>query len=103
MHKSIQIKGNTFSEHLFWDVDYTKLDIQLNTSFIIKKILLYGFFDDWQTMFRLYGKESIIQQAKKIRELDIKTAHYIAFITNTPITEFECYTTKLSSPPHWNF
>ena len=103
MYKSILIEGNAFSEHLFWDVDYTKIDLHKNASFIIKKILLYGLFEDWQSMFNIFEKESIMIQAKKMRELDLKTAHYISLISNTPITEFECYTTKPYTPPHWNF
>jgi hypothetical protein len=92
-----------FSPHLFWDVSISDIDLNKNIDYIIKKVLIYGFYSDWQLIFKLYGKDIIASCAKNIRELDLKTAHFISVITDTPINEFKCNTIIRSTPQHWNF
>ena len=107
--KSIIVKNENnisihdFSVHLFWDVKLNDIDLTLHTQYIIKKVLIYGFYKDWQLISKLYGKQTIAKYAKNIRELDLKTACFISVITDTPLKEFRCYTIKQSIPAHWNF
>ncbi|MDA3890487.1 MAG: hypothetical protein PF517_02355 [Salinivirgaceae bacterium] len=74
-----------------------------NTTFIIKKVLLYGFFSDWKIIMQLYGLKKIGQNALKIRGLDKKTASFVSILTGIPKDEFQCYSIKQSAPKHWNF
>jgi len=97
------ISIDSFSQHLFWDVDKSDLDFTRHARFIVKKVLLYGFFEDWQLIFRLYGKNAIMDHAAHIRELDLKTAYFISTITDMPLSDFICYTMIQSHPKHWNF
>lgn len=93
----------TLSKHLFWDVDTLQLNSKEHSSFIIKKVLLYGLFSDWKEVYNYYGIDKIIDVAKKMRELDKKTASFLSAISGIQKTEFLCYTTKQSMQKHWNF
>jgi len=100
---SANISIYDFSQHLFWDVNLSDIDINKNAEYIIKKVVIYGFYSDWQLIMRLYGMKTISNCAKKIRELDLKTAHFISIIADTPLNEFKCFTTTQLQPKHWNF
>lgn len=91
------------SGHLFWDVDRSTVDTNKNSSFIIKKVLQYGTFKDWLILREFYGLDKIIDAAKKIRDLDKKTASFLSLIADIPKNSFVCYTIKQSTPKHWNF
>ena len=78
--KNSEIKIDNFSEHLFWDVDKTKLDFDKHQKYIIKYVLLYGLYKDWELLKKLYGIEKIGNNASEIRDLDIKTATFISEI-----------------------
>jgi len=92
-----------FSKHLFWDVDSTHINQDKNDKYIIKKVLQYGLFKDWQLLQTFYGIDKITEIAVKIRDLDKKTIAFLSLISNTPKHKFVCYTTKQSTPKHWNF
>ena len=94
---------NVLSRHLFWDVNISEIDAQKHQKFIIKKVLFYGTFNDWKKILRFYGKDSIISISKNIKDLDKKTLSFLSSISGTSKTEFACYTTKQSTPKHWDF
>jgi len=91
------------SKHLFWDVDVSEIDVQKHKKFIIKKVLLYGTFNDWKIILNLYGKDSIFSISKTIKDIDNRTLSFLSTISGIPKTEFSCYTTEQSIPKHWNF
>jgi len=93
----------TLSKHLFWDVDISEIDDQEHKKFIVKKVLFYGTFNDWKKILKFYGKDSIISISKTIKDLDKKTLSFLSVISETAKTEFLCYTTKQSTPKHWDF
>jgi len=92
-----------FSPHLFWDIDKNKLDFDNNNKFIIKRVLDYGLINDWQIIYNYYGIKKIAEIATKIRDLDKKSISFIASISKIPRENFLCYTTKQSTPKHWDF
>lgn len=92
-----------FSKHLFWDVNKDELDFDKHQKYIIKYVLLYGLYEDWKLLKELYGIEIIGLNASEIRDLDKKTAAFIALLSKRNVKEFACYTSKLSNPKHWNF
>jgi len=101
MHTALQI--NHFSKHLFWDVDRATLDMDTNSSYIIKQVLEYGLMNDWSLLQQYYGMTLIAREAVKYRDLDKKAMTFIAFLSQTPIHEFRCYNQQQSTPQHWNF
>jgi len=92
-----------FSQHLLWDVDRSKLDMEKNSDFIVKKVLEYGLIDDWRFILKYYGIKRIAEIAKTFRELDEKTLFFISFLSDTPAEKFRCYNYQSSQPQHWNF
>ncbi len=91
------------SKHLFWDVNIFDINEQKHKKFIIKKVLQYGTFADWKIVLKFYGKGTIINIAKTIKDLDKKTLSFLSLISGIPKTEFLCYITEQSMPKHWNF
>lgn len=94
---------NNLSKHLFWDVDKTVIDKEIHAKYIISKVLQFGLIKDWEILNRLYSLDRITDEAVKIRDLDKKTATFLALINNVPKQKFICYSTKQSTPKHWNF
>ena len=91
------------SKHLFWDVDCNDLDLNKNFRFILSRVLEYGLINDWILLYKHFGLEKITSEAKEIRNLDDKSLHFIAHLSDTKLEEFRCYTYKQSIPKHWNF
>jgi hypothetical protein len=92
-----------FSKHLFWDIDSSELDINAHTKYIISKVIQYGNYTDWKLLVKCYGINLIVKNAQKIRELDKRTASFLAIIGEVPKASFLCYSTKPSTPKHWGF
>lgn len=97
------INISDFSKHLFWDVDVKILDTEKSKRYIIHKALDYGLKNDWDLIYKCYGIKEIAKQAVTIRDLDIKSAYFVAFLAKIPIEDFLCYTTKQLNQIHWNF
>ena len=94
---------NLLSDHLFWDVDKDNLDTEKSKKTIVQRVLDYGLMRDWKILVQIYGIKEIANTAKNLRDLDIKSASFISFLSNTPLKKFACYTSKQSMPQHMNF
>ena len=103
MGKMINDELSGLSPHLFWDVDRMSLDSQKNKKFLIQRVLEYGLINDWRIISSYYGIPEIADIACTIRGLDLKAAAFISILSKKPLEEFICYTTRSSTPPHWNF
>jgi hypothetical protein len=61
-----------FPKHLFWDVDYSGLDVERDRSFIIPRALyattVATFVDDIEKLENLYTKEEILKELRHTRE-----------------------------------
>ncbi|MFA7232361.1 MAG: hypothetical protein WC071_13900 [Victivallaceae bacterium] len=97
------IKLEDLSKHLFWDVNIKELNLRKNMKQIIHRVLDYGLIDDWLIIQSYYGIREIAEVALTIRDLDKKSASFIALISKIPKEKFLCYTTKPSTQKHWNF
>jgi len=89
------------SPHLFWDVDRSTVDAVKNKSFIIQRVLEYGFMSDWKVIYALYGISEIANTAVNIKDLDQKSLAFISMLSKIPEEKFLSYTSKQSAPPHW--
>lgn len=92
-----------FSKHLFWDIDKSTLDFEQHAVYIIKNVLNYGFYSDWKLISDYYGNAKIIEIATKIKDLDVKTMSFLSAKGNVKKEDFLCYTSRVSTPKHWNF
>ncbi|NPA46628.1 MAG: hypothetical protein GXO24_05365 [Chlorobi bacterium] len=89
------------SSYLFWDVDRRGVDPQKHRHWLIDRVLLYGGYEDFLALLHYYGWETIVETAKKSRQIDCKTASFLAHMTGTPKEEFLCYSTKQSKRKYW--
>ncbi len=88
-------------DRLFWDVDRSKLDPEQHSRWLIERILMWGSLDDFKHLLAYYGWDEIVKVAKKSRQIDCKTASFVAHMTGTPKDEFLCYSTKQSNRKLW--
>ena len=96
-------KEFNFSEHLFWDVDESELDMDKHKEFILERVLDYGSLKDWLIVKDYYSLLQLAEIAKNIRSLMPKSLSFISTVTDTQITDYRCYKLAQSNPPHWNF
>ena len=92
-----------FSPHLFWDVDPVNLDADRSKTYIIKRVLEYGLWEDWLLLKKQYSLETIANETTGFRELDPKSLAFISVLSGIPKEKFRCYTTNQLTPKHWNF
>ena len=88
------IKISDFSSHLFWDVNKDELDLDKNSSFILKRALEYGLMKDWNLINRYYGFAAIVEMAKTFRSLEPKTFSFILTLSGLQKEAFRCSTIK---------
>ncbi len=98
-----EIEFNDLSEHLFWDVDKTKLTFDNNIKLVIKRVLDYGLINDWKIIMNYYGINQIAKTAKGIRDLSKKSASFIINLTDSKKEEFACYSQRHLMNKHWDF
>ncbi len=92
-----------FSSHLFWDVSRQSIDCFHDKSFIIKRVLEYGTWNDWKISLAIYGLKEIVNTAREFRDLDPKSLSFLSNLTSTPLNQFRCYITRQSMPKHATF
>jgi hypothetical protein len=80
----------------FWDVDFQKLmkDPDNYAAFIIRKVFLFGTFDDVIKTIRYFGKEKTSEILKNSEFLPDKTVVFSAALLNLEKQEFKCFTKK---------
>ncbi len=90
------------SSHLFWDVDIKNIDVDKHAVFLIERILMYGLLSDFKLLLKIYGLDFIVEKMKKSRQIDKKTASFLAALSGISNKEFLCYTTTQSTNELWN-
>jgi len=91
----------TFSKHLFWDVERSSLDHWRNADFIIRRVIQYGTIDDWRSILCFYGIARIGEACMTAADLDRRSASFVALLANLPKEKFKCYATRQSMQKHW--
>lgn len=96
-----KIMLQNLSDRLFWDVDPTLLDWDRDIQLIITRVFERGTLEEVRAVIRKYGWTKIVSAAKNIKSLNILAANFIARMSGTPITEFQCYNTRQLREQHW--
>lgn len=91
-----------FSEHLFWDVDKSKMDFQRNKEQIVYQTVEYGLMKDWLLLQRIYTYDELKQIVVNLRQLDKVTLAFLAHFFKLDKTAFRCYTQSQSNRDFWN-
>ena len=88
---------------IFWDTNYDQINWEEKSKYVIGKVLNYGTFSDWQEINSYYGSDHIKELVTHIRDLDSKAMYFTSLIFDLPLESFLCYTSKQSTPAHWNY
>jgi hypothetical protein len=89
-------------KELFWDVDPTHLDQVKNKRLIIDRIISYGNLSELLEILNYYGKDTVVEEIKKLGYLDPKTLEFVITFFEIRKEELQCFTKKQSAKAHWN-
>ena len=87
----------------FWDVDFSKIDFEKDSIFVIDKVLNNGLWNDQVELIRFYGKDRIRKELKNIPYFRKDILPFITLYFNVKTTELECYMRRQSNQLHWNY
>ena len=84
------------SDHLFWDVDRSGLDLERHAAWLVKRVLEYGRWQDWQILVGHYGKPQLAQMVTGLRSLQPRALAFCSAWFQLPISSFRCSASKPS-------
>lgn len=87
----------------FWDVDMQTLDYEINTRFVVEKVMNYGLWADILEILRYYGHERVKAEVVQAAYLKKKTLSFCCAIFDLNPNQFRCYTRRQSNPLPWNY
>lgn len=70
------MKLPSFLKKYFWNVDFSELDLEENSFFVITRILEYGDIKSLCWLFKKVKRKQIEEVIMKSRELSPKTANF---------------------------
>ncbi len=89
----------SLSEHLFWDVDRSTMDPETHACWLVKRVLEYGRWSDWQLLVAHYGKSRLAEIATSIRSLQPRSLAFCQAWFQLPPSAFRCSTLMPSRIP----
>ncbi|NQU99872.1 MAG: hypothetical protein HQ538_03990 [Parcubacteria group bacterium] len=84
------MKLPSFLKKYFWNVDFTKLDLEKDSFFVINRILEYGDIKGLCWLFKKVKRKQIEEVIMKSRELSPKTANFWALFLNLNKNKILC-------------
>jgi hypothetical protein len=85
---------------IFWDVDFSALDFEKYSNWVIVRVFERGDVEDIRQCRRYYGDEKVTKALLNAKHITDNRIHLAAAVINQPIQNFRCYTQKLSSLKH---
>ena len=82
------------SEHLFWDVDRSAIDLDLHAQWLVKRVLEYGRWRDWQSIVAHYGKPRLTAIVTSLRSLNPRALAFCKVWFHLPPSAFRCSTSN---------
>lgn len=67
-------------KNLFWDIEFSKLDVDARKQYIIERILGRGIWQQFKAAIEYYGKDAVANAAKEARSLDELTHNFAVYI-----------------------
>ena len=77
-------------KRFFWGVDFSKLDYQSCSTFIIERLLEYGDREALRWMFETYKQDDIIKTLKQSSNLSLKSANFWALFFEIDRKDVRC-------------
>lgn len=80
----------SLSDHLFWDVDRSTVDPEQHAAWLVKRVLEYGRWADWQQLVSHYGKPRLAELATGLRSLHPRAFAFCCAWFDLPSSSFRC-------------
>jgi len=85
--EKIKTMAFPFSRNLFWDTAIENIDLKKHKRYVIERVLMRGYTEDFYMLLKIYSTEEIKDALRKSKELDDKTAHFCSYFFNLPKSE----------------
>ena len=79
------------NKRIFWDVDYTKLDFENRSSFIIERVFERGDVEDIRQCRRFYGDEKVANALLNAKWLMPQTVNLASALFDNKPQDYRCY------------
>ena len=79
------------------------LDYDKHARFIIQRVIQRGSLNDWVTIKKYYGIETLTKEILQIRDLDALTFNFFSSYFGLEKSKFRCYTTQQLQKGHFNY
>jgi hypothetical protein len=90
------------SDHLFWDVDRSTIDLDRHASWLVKRVLEQGRWRDWQALVAHYGKPRLEEIVANLRSLEPRAFAFCRAWFDRPASLFRCSATTPFPPQSAN-
>jgi hypothetical protein len=77
-----------FDRRIFWDVDFDKLDHEVDAAFIIERVFSWGDVPDVRQARRYYGDDRVLAVLLVAENLPFSSLHLISAIFQKPVEAF---------------
>jgi hypothetical protein len=84
------------SDHLFWDVDRAAIDPERHAAWLVKRVLEYGRWRDWQILVGHFGKPELARLVTGLRCLEPRAFAFSCAWFQLPPSSFRCSASMLS-------
>ena len=74
----------SLSPHLFWDTDPAGVDPNKHAAWLVRRVLEYGLWRDWQILLETYGRTRLGEIATSVRGLQPRTASFVQAYFSQP-------------------
>jgi hypothetical protein len=79
-------------QHLFWDVHPEDIDFEKHAAWLVRRVLEYGDWPDWQALVAYYGKSRLAEVVTGIRSLQPRSLAFCKVWFDLPASAFRCST-----------
>jgi len=91
------------SQKAFWDVRFSEIDFEKNSSHVMEKIFNYGTWNDQVAIMKFYGLNRIRKEIVKASYLRKPVLSFLCAILHLQKTDFACYIKMQSHPLPWDY
>lgn len=88
---------------IFWDVDFSTLDYDKYSNWIIVRVFERGDVSDIRECFRYYGDDKISEALLNAKYINANRLHLASVAINKPIQDFRCYTQRPFNHKHYPY
>ncbi len=93
----------SISKKAFWDVDFSQLDFEKSSPFIMEKVFNYGDWNDQVVIMRYYGLPRIRSEIINASYLRKPVLSFLCTILHLQKTDFLCYRKMQLNPIPWSY